>query len=147
MSDTGPLAYGKAGSWEAFASGYGIAQLAHMRNPAEFPADVSPSAVIQRALASDPAALAVVNEAGEWLGKGLALLVDILNPEVIIIGTLGVVLGDLVLEPARRVMRQEALPVAAAACRVVPAQLGTKLMDMGCLMAACNAFRSGRLTP
>jgi len=145
MADDGPEAYGKVGSWEAFASGSGIASLARLRNPAAFAAGVTTSEVVSRALADEPEALAIITEAGEWLGKGLALLVDILNPEVIIIGTLGVVLGDRVLEPARRLMRQEALPISARACRVVPAQLGSKLMDIGCLMAACDAYRSGKM--
>jgi D-sedoheptulose 7-phosphate isomerase len=82
---------------------------------------------------------------GEWLGKGLAMLVDVLNPEVIIAGTLGVVLGDLLLEPARRVMQCEALPLAANACRLAPAQLGSSLGDICSLMAAIDASRRGRL--
>jgi len=145
MADNGPEAYGKVGSWEAFASGAGIASLAHLRNPAAFAEGVATSEVVKRALAGEPEALAIVHEAGEWLGKGLALLVDVLNPEIIVIGTLGIVLGDLVLEPAREILRQEALPISARACRVVPAQLGAKLMDMGCLMAACDAYRGGKL--
>jgi xanthosine utilization system XapX-like protein len=65
---------------------------------------------------------------------------------VIIIGTLGVVLGDLVLEPARKVVEREALEITARACRIVPAQLGTSLMDTGCLMAVYDAYRHGRLS-
>ena len=145
VSETGPEEYGKVGSWEAFASGSGLAKLAVLRDPAAFPPGTPPSEVIRRALAGDPPALAVVRESGEWLGKGLAVLVDILNPEVIVIGTLGVVLGDLVLEPARQLLRQEALPAAARACRVVPAQLGSQLMNIGCLMAAYTAHQAGLL--
>jgi glucokinase len=76
----------------------------------------------------------------------LAILVDLLNPEVIIIGTLGILLGDLVLEPAREVLKREALPISSQACKILPAQLGSSLMDVGCLMAAFNAHRSHILT-
>jgi len=145
VSESGPEEYGKVGSWEAFASGAGIVKLARLRNPAAFPEGTLTSEIIRRALAGEKETLAIVTETGEWLGKGLGILVDVLNPEVIIIGTLGVVLGDLVLEPARRVLAQEALPISARACRVVPAQLGHALMDVGCLMAAYDAYQRGKL--
>jgi glucokinase len=80
------------------------------------------------------------------MGKGLAMLVDLLNPEVIIIGTLGILLGDLVLEPARDVMKMEALAISNQACKILPAQLGSTLMDVGCLMAAFDACRNHKLT-
>jgi D-sedoheptulose 7-phosphate isomerase len=80
------------------------------------------------------------------LGKGLALLADILNPDMVIVGTLGVVLGDLLLEPARAALREEALPITAEACRVVPAQLGSNLGKVSALMAAIDAHHTGRLT-
>ena len=80
-----------------------------------------------------------------WMGKGLAILVDVLNPEVIIIGTLGILLGDLVLAPAREVLEKEALPISNQACKILPAQLGSSLMDVGCLMAAFDAYRNHKL--
>jgi len=81
-----------------------------------------------------------VTEMGTWLGRGLAVLVDILNPQVIVVGTLGVVLGDLLLAPAREVLRQEALAVAVNACRVVPAELGDRLSSLSALMAAIDTY-------
>jgi glucokinase len=136
MAEDGPLEYGKAGSWEGFSSGAGLAQLAGLRQPGRWPPDVTTRAVVSQALAGDPHAVALVEESGHWLGRGLAMLVDLLNPDVIVVGTLGVVLGDLLLGPARNVLHQEALPRAAAACRVVPAALGSRLGDVAALMAA-----------
>ncbi|HEX9018135.1 MAG TPA: hypothetical protein VF806_03050 [Anaerolineaceae bacterium] len=69
------------------------------------------------------------------------MLVDVLNPDVIVVGTLGIVLGDLLLEPARAVVREEALPRAVAACRIVPAALGNRLGDIAALMAGIEANR------
>ena len=145
MADTGPEEYGKAGSWEGFSSGSGIRKLAILRNPREFPPSTTTADIIRRALSADPPALELIHEVGTWLGTGLAILVDLLNPDVIIIGTIGVLLGDLVLEPARQVLSREALPISNAACKIVPAQLGSSLMDVGCLMAAYNAYRSQKL--
>jgi glucokinase len=145
LSEEGPEEYGKVGSWEAFSCGSGIARLARLRNPAAFAEGTTTGEVVKRSLAGDPAAVEIIREAGEWLGKGMAILVDILNPELIIVGTLGVVLGDLLFKPARRLLDQEALPISARACQIVPAQLGSKLMDVGCLMAGLNAYRSGKI--
>lgn len=142
MAENGPLQYGKAGSWEAFSSGAGLVSLAHWQNPSRWPADLTTRQVIERALAGDSDACAVVAEAGRWFGRGLAVLVDILNPDVIVVGTLGVVLGDLLLEPARAMVREEALPRAVDACRIVPAVLGNRLGDVAALMAAVVALNA-----
>jgi len=140
LSEEGPSEYGKVGSWEAFVSGAGIQKLACLRNPMAFPPATTTASVIQRALEADPPAVRIIEEVGEWLGKGMAILVDLLNPQVIVTGTLGIVLGDLLLEPARKVVQREALPIPARACRIVPAQLGNTLMDVGCLMPAIHAL-------
>jgi glucokinase len=146
MAEDGPEEYGKAGSWEGFCSGAGILKLARLRYPDIWGPEATTRDVVQQALEGDAPAVKLIEEVGSWLGKGLAALVDILNPDVIIIGTLGVVLGDLVLEPARKVVEREALEITARACRIVPAQLGTSLMDTGCLMAVYDAYRHGRLS-
>ena len=141
IADQGPVEYGKAGSWESFCSGAGIAKLARQRDPDTWPAGTSTQFIIESAVAGDPQACRLIEEVGEWLGKGVAILVDILNPELIVIGTLGVVLGDLLLEPARRVLLAEALPRAAAVCRIAPAQLGADLGSISALIAAIDAYR------
>jgi phosphoheptose isomerase len=146
MSETGPVEYGKAGSWESYSSGAGMAKLARLREPELWPAEVTTQQIVQSALAGEAHALRLVQEVGNWLGKGLAILADILNPDMIIVGTLGVVLGDLLLEPARAVLRQEALPLTAEVCQVVPAKLGRNLGKVSALMAAVDAYRTGRLS-
>ena len=93
------------------------------------------------ALEGDSSACALVAESGSWLGKGLADLANVLNPERIIIGTLGVVLGDLLLEPARQRMKANAIPRAAQPCEIVPSQLGQKIGDVAALMAAIHALK------
>ncbi|MBK8028451.1 MAG: ROK family protein [Chloroflexi bacterium] len=100
---------------------------------------MTPREVISAALSGDADARVLVEEVGVWLGRGIAVLVDVLNPQLVIVGTLGAVLGDLLLEPARRVVREEALPLAAQVCHIVPAQLGDRLGQVAALMAAIEA--------
>lgn len=142
IAPDGPVEHGKAGSWEGYCSASGMLKLAHLRFPGHWPQETKPRQIMEQALQGDPHALALVEEMGTWLGKGCALLVDILNPEVIIAGTLGVVLGDLLLEPARKVVKEEALPQTAQACRIIPAQLGHQLGKISALAAAIDAYQN-----
>ena len=132
----GPMGFGKAGSWEGFASGEGLVELASRMFPGRWSRETTIHKVVEAMVADDPQALEVAAEAGKWMGRGMALLVDTLNPQIIALGALAVVLGDRVLAPARRTLAQEALPQAVAACEVVPAKLGRRIGDVAALMAA-----------
>lgn len=131
----GPLMFGKRGSWESYASGAGMAALARERFPDRFSA-TSAAELAERARSGDRDARAVIAESSEALGRGLALLVDLLAPEVIALGTLARHMRDIWLEPAIEVMQSEALAESAARCRVVPAALGEALGDVAALCAA-----------
>jgi glucokinase len=84
----------------------------------------------------DKVALEVLEITGEKLGEVLAILVDLLNPDRIVIGGLAMRLGDLLLEPARRVIKREALELPAQTCQVVPAELGESIGDAAALCIA-----------
>ncbi|WP_456427576.1 ROK family protein [Rhodocaloribacter sp.] len=144
LAEEGPVGFGKAGSWEGFASGRGLVNLAARMYPARWRPEMPVRAVVEAMLRDDREALAVAEEAGRWMGRGLALLVDAFNPEVIVLGSLAVVLGERVLGPARRVLAREALPQAVAACAVVPSALGPRIGDVAALMAAFEAARHGK---
>jgi glucokinase len=70
----------------------------------------------------------------------MAILVDILNPECIVIGGMAMRLGELILGPARKSLKREALRQALSVCRVVPAQLGESIGDIAALCVAMDAF-------
>ncbi|MBN1514878.1 MAG: ROK family protein, partial [Phycisphaerae bacterium] len=141
LAEEGPTGFGKPGSWEGFCGGAGITRLAASRFPARWgDGQAGPRELGELARAGDADAVAILMEVGRRLGRGLALLVDMLNPEIIVIGSLAVRLGDLVLRPAREELACEALPAAAAVCRIVPAGLGESLGDVACLCAAIRAF-------
>jgi len=140
LAKEGPVAFGKKGSWEAFCSGSGIALLAKEMFPKRWgKGGVSARDLAALAQKGDADAKAVFTRSGRFLGQGLAVLVDLLNPEVIVIGSLAHRLGELVLSPAREEMEKEALPRALAACRVVPAALGERLGDVAALCAAIHS--------
>ena len=74
------------------------------------------------------------------LGRGLAILIDVLNPEIIVIASLATVLGDRVLAPARAEVAREALRPAVEACEIVTPALGVpRAGDVAPLMAAIEA--------
>ena len=150
LADWGPVGYGKLGSFEGFCSGGGIAQLGQAYAQAELqmgrPAtwcqseadlpNVTAELVGRAAQAGDPLARRVFETVGRQLGQGLALLVDILNPERIIIGS---IFGRqrALLEPVLwPILRAECLPHALGVCQIVPAGLGESVGDYASLAVA-----------
>jgi glucokinase len=144
LAEDGPAGFGKRGSWESFASGAGLVELAAQMFPTRWNLGTPIRELVDAMVAEDPQALEVVEVAGKWMGRGIALLIDALNPQVIVFGSLGVVLGERILAPVRRVIAEEALPQAAAACELMPCALGRSIGDVAALMAALTepAIRS-----
>src|SRR5262245_25467 len=100
IADDGPGLYGKRGSWEGLSSGAGLAALARERLPQTFGPEASAQSVLESAERGDAGARAVLAESAQALGRGLALLVDLLAPEVIVLGGLARRLGEMWLAPA-----------------------------------------------
>lgn len=141
VAPSGPLAFGKAGSLEGLCGGNGIARLAAERFPSRWGRQrVTARDLAELARADDAEALAIWDEVGRHLGRALAILLDVLNPDVVVIGSLAVRLGELVLGPAREEVNREALAGAVAVCRIVPAALGERLGDVASLCAAIRAL-------
>lgn len=100
--------------------------------------NITAEKVGQAAREGDALALAVISRAAYYLGIGLANMVNIVNPDIIIVGGGLSKLGDLLLEPAREVVREKAFQLPAWAVRIVPSQLGD---DAGVLGAAVYAHQ------
>jgi len=83
------------------------------------------------ALAGDALALQVVREAAEHLGVAVAGLLNVLNPEVVIMGGGLARLGDVLLEPMRQVVRTRTLASSVAVARIVTSQLGARAIAIG----------------
>jgi glucokinase len=149
LTEDGPIGYGKAGSVEGWASGWGMAlhgnELVHAAKQAgEFTvlAEIVASGLLtskdigQAALNGDVVAQRIVRHTGERLGQALAIIVDILNPERIVIGGLALRLGKMLFEPALVEMNRHALAQSALCCSVVPAKLGERIGDVAALCVA-----------
>jgi len=91
----------------------------------------------------DSLALEVISKAATYLGIGLVNLVNIFNPEMIIIGGGLAKMEELLLEPARRIVKERAFQLSARLVRIVPAQLGD---DAGVLGAAIFALQQRNKT-
>ena len=101
--------------------------------------DVGGPLVSELAEGGDAQSLAVLERLGEWLGLGVSSLVNIFNPDVVVIGGGVSRAGELILEPARRVVARRALAMPAAHVSIRAARFGA---DAGMLGAALFARES-----
>ena len=151
LSEFGPVGYGKAGSVEGFASGGGIAQLAAsavkeklmMGEKVAWCPDgnlsaISARTVAEAAKAGDELAKSIYRTSATYLGKALAMVIDMLNPEVIAIGSIFVRAEELIRPFMQAAIDRDALPGAAAVCKVKPAELGESIGDIAALSLAAT---------
>ena len=151
LSEFGPVGYGKAGSVEGFASGGGIAQLAAsavkeklmMGGKVAWCPDgdlsgISARTVADAAKAGDELAKSVYCTSATYLGKALAMVIDLLNPEVIVIGSIFVRAEELIRPFMQAAIERDALPGAAAVCQVKAAELGESIGDIAALSLAAT---------
>lgn len=127
----GPEGYGKRGSYEGFCSGAGIAQLT---------GGVSAREAVQRADAGDERMLAALHASAERMGACFAMMIDLLNPERIVVGSIFARAERHFRDAMQRVIDREALPLSRAVCRVVPAQLGDAIGDYAALSVGIDGL-------
>lgn len=153
LTESGPSGFGKSGSVEGWASGGGMAQRAEDFIRSAVESGVSTSLTngttpvtardVGLALADgDPVAERIVHDTGVRLGEALAILVDLLNPERIVLGGLALRLGDSLLGPARVRVEEEALRASSDVCEIVPAALGERIGDVAALCVALGLSNS-----
>ena len=92
-------------------------------------------------LAITPGAERVIEEAGRYLGLGLVNLVHVFNPHGIVVGGGVSRMGDLILEPARQVVRQRCFPLSQEGLRIVAGVLGDRAGALGAIVALHQARR------
>lgn len=150
LTDEGPIGYGKRGTVEGYCSGGGIAQvgrsaateLLQMGRPCAFCASLSEldgitaKSISLAAQSGDETALEVYRYVGRMLGRALSLMIDLLNPEMIVIGSVFARSEALLREEMQKVIDRECLPSTASVCRVVPAELGEALGDIAAISVA-----------
>lgn len=150
LAEDGPEGYGKKGSFEGFCSGNGIARTARKIISDKISRgekvglleiipdleNLSTKDLAQAAYRGDETALEIFRQTGEYLGRGLSLLIDILNPQMIVIGSIYARCTDLLEPYCLEVIKREALEPAAKVCRIVPAALGDEVGDYAAISVA-----------
>jgi len=153
----GPVGFGKHGSFEGFCSGGGIARLAQMKAKEKLLAGeeipfcnsmddlplITAKSVADAAFKGDQTAIDIYKTCAHYLGKGISLLIDILNPEMIILGSIYFKAQSLIEPYMREVIEQEALSIASKACQIVPASLGESIGDIAALSLADRVYKVG----
>jgi predicted NBD/HSP70 family sugar kinase len=87
--------------------------------------------IARRAEAEDKAVTAALEELGSWLGIGAAVVVNILNPELVVLGGYFGILARYLLPRALREMRRHVADPRQTRCRVVAGQVGLRAAAVG----------------
>jgi len=153
LRENGPTGYNKAGSFEGFCGGAGIA-----KNAEKIAAQYQPEEAIAQYLAlignkdysvknlafaatkDNQFAKYVFAETGKMLGYGLSWIIDGLNPELIVIGSIFQRCEALIKPAMTEILTRECLPENLAAVQIVPAVLGDNIGDYAALIIAKNGL-------
>lgn len=147
LAKKGPVGFGGAGSFEGFCSGGGITRLAKIMAARckKMPEciekmggmdEITTKKLAAAAFAGDTFAKRVFAASGEKLGKGLSIIIDILNPEKIVIGGVFMRSSALLIPSMKKVLEREALGESLQVCEIVPAQLSENIGDIAALSLA-----------
>jgi len=133
--EDGPVGYGKAGSYEGFCSGGGIYQLSGGKTARE---------VVELAESGDEQMQEVLRMSAQKLGQCVSILIDLLNPQRIVIGSVFARAERWFRQTMEQVISREALATSADICQVVPAALGDQIGDMAALSVAVLGLENRR---
>ena len=146
MAEFGPVGYGKRGSLEGFASGGGIAQLAKMfiseklQKGEKVPwctlqelDQVTAQKVAEEAIKGDELARSIYETSAIYLGKGLSIVIDLLNPEVIVVGGIYSRNREMMESVVQKIIKREALSNSSRVCIIKPAALEEHIGDYAAL--------------
>jgi pyruvate formate lyase activating enzyme len=133
---------GKRGCLMAYASGIGLRNRAWERIQAgeetalrdlvwDDPQLISGELICEIAMQGDPVAQDLIISAGRYLGIGLSTIVQVLNPEVIVIGGGLTGIGSMLLDPCMESLRQNVHPVLWGAGRIVMGQFQQNVSVIG----------------
>jgi glucokinase len=124
------------GHLEPYVTGVAATKLAQE----EFGPAVDAHRLVRLASEGEQRAVEILDGIGRHLGAGIGTLVNIFNPELVVIGGGFAAAGDFVLDPAREVLQREALARAGYRVRIVRAELGTAAGLVGAGLVAFDAL-------
>ena len=147
LAKNGPFGFRKYGSFEGFCSGAGIAKLAViMAKRRKTMPDciremggydkVTTKALAAAAFNGDVFAKKVFAKSGEKLGEGLSIIVDVLNPEKIVLGGVFMRSSALLVPSMQKALDREALEESASVCQIVEAGLKENIGDYAAISVA-----------
>ena len=153
LTEHGPVGYGKAGSFEGFCSGGGISQIAKTVllektqmginvdwcTPEEID-QITSQKVAEAAYNGEELALDIFDTSAKALGNGLSIVIDILNPEIVVIGGIYTRCQSLMETRMLEIIKKEALPHSRAVCKVLPSKLGEQIGDYAALSVATGTM-------
>ena len=152
LENKGPVGYGKYGSFEGFCSGGGIARLGKYMIEKEIEngykgelimdllQGLTTRKITDRAKEGEYLAVKIMEESAARLGKGLSILIDLLNPEAIIIGSIFTRCEDLFRGTIEKILKKEVLETSYKRCKILKAELGESIGDYGALFTATNDY-------
>lgn len=152
LSPDGPWGFGKNGSFEGFCSGGGIAKMGKaaaveaLKNgktlsyckSADDLDKISAKSIAESANQGFDDAKEIYRICAKKLGLGLSILIDILNPEIIVIGSVFKRAANLLKDEMENVLKNEALSYSLNVCKIVPAKFDENLGDLAALAAALD---------
>ncbi|MFL5951974.1 MAG: ROK family protein [Gaiellaceae bacterium] len=124
------------GHLEAYVTGVAAAKLAQE----VFGPPVDAHRLVRLADEGEPRAIEILDGIGRRLGAGIGSLVNIFNPELVVIGGGFAAAGDFILDPAREIVKREGLAGAGERVRIVRAELGTAAGLIGAGLVAFDAL-------
>jgi glucokinase len=124
------------GHLEPYVTGVAATKLAQD----EFGPAVDAHRLVRLADEGEPRAVQILDGIGRHLGAGIGSLVNIFNPELVVIGGGFAAAGDFILDPAREVVAREGLAGAGKRVRIVRAELGTSAGLIGAALVAFDAL-------
>ena len=125
----GPEGYGKTGSFEGYCSGGGIVRLGQTLGY-EY---ATTKDICDAAKIGDERAKKIITESATRLGQGLAILIDLFNPQKIVIGSIFARAEDLFRPKMEEILKKECLGCNLQACSIVPAKLGEAIGDIAAI--------------
>ena len=124
------------GHLEPYVTGFAATKLAQQ----VFGPAVDAHRLVRLANEGEPRAIEILDGIGRYLGAGIGSLVNIFNPELVVIGGGFAAAGDYILDPAREIVAREGLAGAGKRVRIVRAELGTAAGLIGAGLVAFDAL-------
>ena len=154
LEKEGPMGYGKEGSCEGFCSGGGLSKISSKMvkeviqsgkkvsfcSGLEEAEHLSAKTVAMAAKEGDELAIRIYKECGRNLGRSVAILLDVLNPDTVVIGSIFERSEELLREEMEKAIEKEALVYTRSVCRIKKAELGDRIGDYAAISIAVEGF-------